>query len=150
MNARSPSPFSSLLALRAHIEGIIPPAIATVSGAGEPNVIHVSQAIVLDEKHFAISRQFFKKTKQNLAENPRVCMLVTDSITYLATLVRGRHVRAETSGVLFDSMRARIEAIAAMTGMSEVFRLEAVDVFEVDDIEALRGLSSDESTESAP
>jgi adenylate cyclase len=40
-------------------------------------------------------------------------------------------LRTETDGPAFDRMRARVEAVASRTGMSRVFRLCGVDVYEV-------------------
>ncbi len=48
-------------------EGLIPTALATSSLSGAPNVMGVSHVHLIDERHVAISRQFFRKTHANLA-----------------------------------------------------------------------------------
>ena len=45
-----------------YVEGMIPPAIVTCSAAGEPNVTHLSQIQIVDDRHIAASNQFFGKT----------------------------------------------------------------------------------------
>jgi len=53
------------------------------------------------------------------------------------------HVRSETSGELFEQMRAEIDAIASLMGMQDVFRLRAVDVFRVSRGELVRSVLDD-------
>jgi hypothetical protein len=116
-------------------EGIIPASIATCSKAGIPNQAHLSYVHFLDERHVAVSRQFFNKTTRNILENPQACISVWDPIDFEIYQLHARYVRSETSGPLFDTMSARIDAIASHSGLTGVFRLMAGDVFEVHDIE---------------
>ena len=112
-------------------EGVIPTLIATADRNGIPNVAYVSQLHLIDERHVAVSRQFFNKTSRNLDENRRAAAEVLEPVTFEAYRLQMRFVRSETSGPLFDSMSLRIDAIASHTGMAGVFRLVAADVFEV-------------------
>lgn len=120
-------------------DGVIPPVIATCSSSGIPNATHVSQLCLVDEHHIAVSNQFFSKTTANLAENPQASVLVTDSQTY-HTYRFGLHLeRSETSGMLFEQLRASIDGIARMLGMENVFALRAADVYRVTRCEWVSG-----------
>jgi GAF domain-containing protein len=117
--------------LRRCFQGVLPSMIATTDGRGVPNITYVSQVFFVDERHVALSCQFFNKTRRNLDENPRACAEVLDPLTFQAYRLRLRFLRSEKSGPLFDTMALRIDAIASHTGMKGVFRLIAADVFEV-------------------
>ena len=120
-------------------QGVTPSLIATVDGRGVPNITYVSQVYYLDERHVALSCQFFNKTRRNLDENPRACVEMLDPLTLQAYRIRLKFLRSEKQGPLFDSMSARIEAIASATGMKGIFRLIAADVFEVQSLEKVEG-----------
>jgi adenylate cyclase len=120
-------------------DGVIPPVIATCSAEGVPNLTHLSQLYPVDDRHVALSNQFFSKTTANLAENPRASVLVTDSETLDTYRLSLRFERSETSGSLFDELRASIDAIAAMMGATEVFKLRAADVYRVVDCAHVAG-----------
>jgi putative methionine-R-sulfoxide reductase with GAF domain/predicted pyridoxine 5'-phosphate oxidase superfamily flavin-nucleotide-binding protein len=120
-------------------QGVIPSILATADADGSPNVTLVSQIHRLDDRHVAVSRQFFNKTTRNLEANPRAAVELYDPLTFEATRLRLRFLRSETGGPLFDAMALRIQAIASHTGMSGVFRLKAADVFEVERVEPIAG-----------
>ena len=120
-------------------QGVTPSLIATVDGRGVPNITYVSQVYYLDERHVALSCQFFNKTRRNLDENPRACVEMLDPLTLQAYRIRLKFLRSEKEGPLFDTMSARIEAIASATGMKGIFRLIAADVFEVQSLDKVEG-----------
>jgi predicted pyridoxine 5'-phosphate oxidase superfamily flavin-nucleotide-binding protein len=130
---------SELASLARCFQGVVPSVVATCDAAGEPNVTYVSQVYLVDERHVALSRQFFNKTTRNLEANPRACAEVLDPVTFQAYRLRLRFLRTETAGTLFDAMALRIQAIASHTGMSGVFRLIGADVFEVERLEPVAG-----------
>jgi len=119
--------------------GLIPSIIATADGRGVPNVTYISQVYCVDDRHVALSCQFFNKTRRNLDENPVACVEVIDPLTLQAYRLRLKFLRSEKSGPLFDTMALRIDAIASHTGMKGVFRLLAADVFAVQSIELVQG-----------
>lgn len=112
-------------------QGVLPSALATCARDGTPNVTFVSQVYFVDDRHVALSCQFFNKTRRNLAEHPWAQVELWDPLTYECFRLDLRFLRAETSGPLFDSMAVRIQAIASQTGMTGVFELLSADVCEV-------------------
>ena len=112
-------------------QGVIPASIATCSADGMPNVTFLSQVFRVDERHVALSCQFFNKTKQNVLENPHATLQLYDPTDFTAYRLELRYLRAETSGALFDTMALRIDAIASHTGLKGVFKLRSADIYEV-------------------
>ena len=125
--------------LRRCFQGVLPSIVATSDGGGVPNITYVSQVFLVDDRHVALSCQFFNKTRRNLDENPSACAEVLDPVTFQAYRLQLRFLRSEKSGPLFDTMTVRIDAIASHTGMKGVFRLIAADVFEVLSVSAVSG-----------
>ena len=131
-------------------QGVTPSVIATCSAAGEPNITYLSQVYYAGPDRVALSRQFFNKTQQNLAENPFATVQFYDPISLEAYELRLRYVRSEKQGPLFDTMAARIQVIASHTGMAGVFRLLSADVFEVLVLQRVEGFLLPADTERAP
>jgi len=125
--------------IRACFEGIIPAVVATCSADGTPNVAYISQVFYADERHVALSFQFFNKTRQNILANPRATALVIHPATAAFYRLHIRYLRTETEGPLFEGMRAQLAGIASHAGMQDVFRLLGSDVYEVEAVEALEG-----------
>lgn len=120
-------------------QGVIPAIISTASKEGVPNVTYLSQVFDVDERHVALSCQFFNKTKRNVTENPRATVILYDPVTFEAYRLELLFARIEESGPLFDGMAARIQAIASHTGMAGVFKLRSADVYEVVDSRKIEG-----------
>ena len=117
--------------IRGCFEGVIPAVIATASRDGCPNVTHLSRVFYVDDTHVALSNQFFSKTIRNLAENPYASVLLIDPLKFEQYRLFLRYERTERRGPLFDRMEADIEAVAAITGMSGVFKLKSADIYRV-------------------
>jgi adenylate cyclase len=117
--------------IAACFEGIVPASVCSCSREGLPNVTYLSIVHRLDERHLGLSFQFFNKTRKNTHENPRVQLMVVRPGSAEQFRLDLRYLRTETDGPAFDRMRARLEAVASQTGMSRVFKLRGLDVYEV-------------------
>jgi len=145
-----PGPSVSIKPLWNCFQGVIPTLLATADQEGTPNVTYLSQVFYVDERHVALSRQFFNKTRRNLDVNPLACCELYEPISMQAWRLRLRFLRSETDGPVFDRLSARIDAIAAHTGMSDIFKLVAADICEVLSVEKVEGylVDGDQSDES--
>lgn len=121
--------------IRNCLEGAVPAAIATCAADGTPNVSFLSQVHYLDSDHVALSYQFFNKTRQNILANPHATLQIIDPDTVAQYRLSLRYLRTETSGGLFETMKAKLAGIASHVGMQDVFRLLGADVYRVCAIE---------------
>ena len=80
--------------IRACFEGAIPSIIATCDAQGVPNVAYISQVYYVDERHVALSFQFFNKTRQNILANPHANVLVLHPVTAEFYRLHIRYLRA--------------------------------------------------------
>jgi adenylate cyclase len=112
-------------------EGVIPAMMTTCSLEGEPNITEISQVHLVDDRHVALSHQFFNKTQRNVRENPHASVLLFSPRTYEQYRLQLRFDHPESEGPLFEEMSARLQVIASHTGMFGVFRLRCADVYEV-------------------
>lgn len=126
-------------AIRECLEGVIPGTMATAGPDGMPNVAYLSQVQYVDSRHVALSWQFFNKTRQNILGDPRASLVVVSPSTLQQYRLKLEYLHTETSGPLFENMKARLAGIASHTGMSGVFRLLGADIFRVHEVEALPG-----------
>ena len=129
----------TLDAIRICCEGAIPSNIATCSADGVPNVAYLSQVEYVDPEHVALTFQFFNTTRKNVLANPVARLILTDPETLARYRLRIRYERTETSGPLFERMKAKLAGIASHSGMAGVFKLQGSDVYRVEEIERLPG-----------
>lgn len=122
-------------------QGMVPAALSTCASDGTPNITFISQVYYVDATHVAISFQFFNKTHRNVRENPFACAIVLDPRTLHAYRFHLRYDHSEATGPLFESMSLQLQAVASYSGMTEVFRLQAADVYEVLGVERLEGFT---------
>jgi hypothetical protein len=120
-----------LAEVRPCLEGAIPAMMATCAADGTPNVAYLSQVFYVDERHVALSFQFFNKTRKNLLAQPRSTVLVLHPQTARFYRLQLRYLRTEDSGPVFESMKAQLAGIASHSGMAHVFRLLGADIHEV-------------------
>jgi predicted pyridoxine 5'-phosphate oxidase superfamily flavin-nucleotide-binding protein len=125
----------TLLDLALCFEGVVPAVIATAAADGTPNVTYLSRVQRVDDDRIALSNQFFSKTARNLAENPRASILLIDPTTYDQYRVAATYERTERRGPVFERLRADVDALAALEGMEDVFKLRAADIYRVREVE---------------
>ncbi|TFZ03610.1 GAF domain-containing protein [Ramlibacter humi] len=125
--------------LRACLDGVIPAMLCTCDLAGVPNVAYISQVFYVDERHVALSFQFFNKTRQNILAHPRATVLLLDPRTVEYWRLHIRYLRTESEGPVFESMKAQLAGIASHAGLADVFRLRGSDIYEVEAIEPVPG-----------
>lgn len=129
----------ALNAIRACFEGALPAIIATAGDDGTPNVAYSSQVQFIDDEHVALTYQFFNKTHKNILVNPRAMLTLIHPETVQQYRLALHYLHTETSGPLFEAMKAKLAGIASQTGMAGVFRLLGADVFRVLAVEAVEG-----------
>jgi adenylate cyclase len=112
-------------------EGIVPSTIGSCSRKGIPNLTYLSIVRLLDSHHVGLSYQFFNKTRSNILENSCAQALVISPETGEQYRLDLQYLRTESDGPAFERMKIRLDAVAAQVGMSHVFNLRGVDVFEV-------------------
>ena len=129
----------------------MPSPIATVSADGTPNVTYVSSVSFVDDERVAFSNQFMSKTAENLKTCPSLTIRVVDPDTLLEYDLTATYLESETSGELFESVRAAVDAIASQTGMAGVFRLRSVEICRVDECRLVSGsVGRNRATQSSP
>jgi len=83
---------------------------------------------------YAISNQFMNKTARNLAENPRISVLLIDFPGIRTVQLHGRLERMEDSGPMFEEMSRRIDAIDTEFNLGGLFKLRAVGIVKIHEI----------------
>ena len=130
MSAASPLAVT-LESIASCFEGIVPSSICTCSPDGTPNMTYLSVVHLIDSHHIGLSYQFFNKTRENMVHNPLVQVVVISARNLRQYRLDLRYERTESEGAVFDRMKTRLDAVASQTGMSQVFRLQGVDIFDV-------------------
>ncbi|WP_261337234.1 GAF domain-containing protein [Rhizobium leguminosarum] len=123
--------------LEACFEGVIPSIISTADADGLPNISYLSHVAMVDDRHVALSNQFFAKTAANIRLNPHAMLLLVDarnSAQFRLQLVFAHTLEA---GPLFEHISLQIDASSAQVGMAGIMKLRNLDVFRVVSIEAI-------------
>jgi adenylate cyclase len=131
------------------LRGRRPSVIATCAPDGTPNVAYLSQVHYVDDRHVALTFQFFNTTRKNILANPRATVQVVDPVTAAHYRLHCEYLRTETEGPLFENMKAKLAGIASHTGMSKVFHLLGSDVYRVLAIEHVFGAAPAPGTRRA-
>jgi adenylate cyclase len=128
---RDEQPPLTLVGIRRMLEGVVPPTMCSVSADGVPHVNYLSHVEYVDPDHVALTFQFLNRSRVNVLATGRVALAVDDPYTGASVTMQLRYLRTETSGPLFERLRAKLAAIAAHTGMEKVFKLQGADVYRV-------------------
>ncbi|MCE5972346.1 GAF domain-containing protein [Sinirhodobacter sp. WL0062] len=125
--------------VRRALDGVFASVLATCDADGVPNVSMISQVHYVDPTRVALSYQFFNKTRRNILATGRAAVQITDAVTMAHHRLELEYEETQTSGALFESMKAKLAGIASHHGMDGVFRLLGADIFRVRAIEAVPG-----------
>lgn len=139
-----------LESIRSAFQGVIPSPVATASAAGEPHSTYLSIVWYVDEERIALSNQFMGTTVANMRENPEVVLRVVEPATITEYEIAALHLHSETSGPVFEAMRAQLAAVAEQSGMQDVFRLRSAEILRVTRCEAMRPEPGDGRSAAAP
>jgi predicted pyridoxine 5'-phosphate oxidase superfamily flavin-nucleotide-binding protein len=120
-----------LAASRASLDAALPATVSTVDENGVPNVSYISKILYVDEEHVALTNQFFRKTRANLESNPHAMVMVVDPKDCRQFLLKLEFEGSRTDGPIFEQLKAELDTIATMAGMSEVFHLTSAYIFRV-------------------
>jgi predicted pyridoxine 5'-phosphate oxidase superfamily flavin-nucleotide-binding protein len=132
-------------------EGVIPAVVATAGADGMPNITYISKVHRVDGERVALSNQFLSKTARNLAENPRLSLLLVDPLNYDQYRLSLVYERTERRGPVFERLNTDVDTIAALTGMQDVFKLRSADVYRVVKIEqVLAAIHREDPERAAP
>lgn len=127
----------SLDSLRDCFEGFVPAVMATTDRNGVPNVSMLSQVHYVDSRRVALTYQFFNKTRRNVLATRSASVAVVDPVTMAHFRLELEYEETQTSGPLFESMKAKLAGIASHTGMQGVFRLLGSDIHRVVGLEMI-------------
>jgi adenylate cyclase len=124
-------PELTLVGVRRMLEGVIPPAMCSVSADGVPHVNYLSHAEYVDPEHVALTFQFLNRSRVNVLANGRIALCIDDPYTGASVTMQLQYLRTETSGPLFERLRAKLAGIASHSGMEKVFKLQGADIYRV-------------------
>lgn len=96
--------------VRETLEKQKPVPIATSSKSGVPNVVFVGLLKVVDDENIMIADNFFYKTAQNLAENPKISILCYNSENKKSFQIKG-NATVSKEGETFEQMRSWVHGI---------------------------------------
>lgn len=126
--------------LQACFEGVIPSIIATAAADGTPNISYLSHVVMVDDRHVGLSNQFFSKTASNIRDNPQAALLLVDPRDGAQYRLDMTFVHSLASGDVFDQVESQLQATAVQAGMTGVFHLRGVDVYQVGSIVPVPGV----------
>ncbi len=121
----------TLINIRRMMEGVVPPSMCTVDADGMPNVNYLSLAEYVDHEHVALSNQFFNRSRANVLATGHAQLALDDPYSGAGVILNLRYVRTETSGPVFERIRAKLDGVASHSGMDKVFVLRSADIYKV-------------------
>ncbi len=104
-------------------------AMGTASKGGDPNVVPIGQAFLMDPETIWIGNQFFKQTLKNVQENPRVALQVwTEGVTGCFK-IKG-DVKIVESGPDYEKMKGMIKERKPALECKGLLVMKITDVFD--------------------
>lgn len=117
--------------IKAFIEANRPCLVATANAKGEPNVSPKGSITVVDEEHLAFADVRSPRTRQNLKENPRACVLMLNAPEHKFYQLSGP-AEYLTTGPLYDgisaAMKQKMPSLPPVVGVVKV-RVEEIRDF---------------------
>ncbi|MEP9373382.1 GAF domain-containing protein [Mesorhizobium sp. KR1-2] len=136
--------------IRDSFEGVIPSVIATTSADGVPNISYLSHVHYIDERHVALSNQFFSKTAANVRHRGVATVMVVDGRTGQQHILDLHFLRSVGEGELFERVASHLAVMSVSQGMGDVMKLRSLDIYEVEDcrpVVPVASLAEPEETE---
>src|SRR5690349_5825254 len=112
-------------------EGAVPAVLVTGSASGVPNLTNVSKIWYVDAEHVAVANQLFRKTYDNLTENPLALLKAANPTDLLHWEISVQYVRSEWEGPLLETMRREIDTISWLAGVVDSPVVRSAMVFRV-------------------
>ena len=129
----------TLKSVRRMLDGVAPPSMTTVTPDGMPHVAHLSHAEYVDDEHIALTFQFFNTSRTNLLATRRACLSIDDPDSGAGVVMQLEYLRTDTTGPVFERLRAKLAGIASQTGMDKVFHLRGADIYRVLELRRVPG-----------
>ncbi|MDH4746453.1 GAF domain-containing protein [Sphingomonas sp. CBMAI 2297] len=117
--------------IRDSFEGVIPSVIATTGADGMPNISYLSHVHYIDERHVALSNQFFSKTAANVRDRGVATLMVVDGRTGRQHILDLRFLRSTTEGEFFEGAASHLAVMSLSQGMADVMKLRSLEIYEV-------------------
>lgn len=129
----------TLFGVRRMMEGVVPPTLCTASVERMPNVSYLSLAEYVDPLHIALSYQFFNRSRENVLATKRAALTLDDPYSGAGVVLQLEYLRTETSGPVFERLRAKLMGVASHSGMDQVFHLRGADIYRVHELRRVPG-----------
>ncbi len=117
--------------IKAFVEANSPSLVATASKDGVPNVSPKMTILVLDEENLAFADVLSPKTRQNIKENPQVCVLLLNLQERRGYQFKGS-AEYVTSGPLYEQVAGGLKkAMPTLPPPLGVVKVHVEQIFEV-------------------
>jgi uncharacterized protein len=104
-------------------------AMATASKDGDPNVVPIGMAILMDPDTVWIGNQFFHQTLKNVKENPRVALLVWTAGVPGCLKIKG-DIKVLESGPDYEKMKAMVTERKPTLVCKALLVMKVTDVYD--------------------
>ncbi len=112
--------------------------LATATKGGVPNVVPIGFCYAVGDDNLVLIDNYFLKTKENMEANQWVSISFWDTdessgkpVTNAGFQLKGKVISIETSGQLFEEMKAKVKAIRADFPVKAVMRVKIEEIFDV-------------------
>jgi len=104
-------------------------ALATASKGGDPNVVPIGMAILMDPETIWIGNQFFRQTLENVKENPRISLLVWTAGVPGCLKLKGE-VTLDEKGANYEKMYKMVKERKPNLECKGLLIMKVTDVFD--------------------